>query len=129
MNDKDLIAELLSDPVKLTQKKPFTRGADATYEPTHPKDVHLNETIEAYLPAYRKHTVTQEQFMRELDENSHDVLFDDNIPSICLKTKNNGFQEIKFSKMYVPFQKNIKNTFFCVIIFLVFIREIFNTFF
>lgn len=109
MNYKDLIAELLSDPVKLKQKKPFTRGADATYEPTHPKDVHLNETIEAYLPAYRKHTVTQEQFMRELDENSHDVLFDDNIPSICLKTKNHGFQEIKFSKMSVPFQKNIKN--------------------
>ena len=109
MNYKDLIKELLSDPVKLKQKKPFTRGADTAYEPTHPKDVHLNETIEAYLPAYRKCIVTQEQFMRELDENSHDVLFDDNIPSICLKTKNNGFQEIKFSKMSVPFQKNIKN--------------------
>ena len=109
MNYKDLIKELLSDPVKLKQKKPFTRGADTSYEPTHTKDVYLNETIEAYLPAYRKHTVTQEQFMRELDENSHDVLFDDNIPSICLKTKDNGFQEIKFSKMSVPFQKNIKN--------------------
>ena len=108
-NYKDLIKELLSDPVKLKQKRPFTRGSDMGYEPTHPKDIRLSETIEAYLPAYRKHVVTQEQFMRELDEHSHDVLFDDNIPSICLKTKNNGFQEIKFSKMAVPFQKNIKN--------------------
>lgn len=108
-NYKDLIKELLSDPVKLKQKRPFTRGADTNYEPTHPRDIHLNETIEAYLPAYRKHIVTQEEFMNELDPNCHAVLFDDNIPSICLKTKNNGFQEIKFSKMAVPFQRNIKN--------------------
>ena len=108
-NYKDLIKELLSDPQKLKQKKPFTRGADMGYQPTHPKDIHLNETIEAYLPAYKKIIVTQEQFMRELDVDSHDVLFDDNIPSICLKTNNGGFQEIKFSKMAVPFQRNIKN--------------------
>ena len=107
MNYKDLIAELLSDPIKLKQKKPFTRGADRSYEPTHHKDVHLNETIEAYLPAYRKNIVTQEEFMNELDPNCHEVLFDDNIPSICLKTKNNGFREIKFSKMAVPFQRII----------------------
>lgn len=106
---KDLIKELLSDPQKLKQKRPFTRGADMGYQPTHPEDIHLNETIEAYLPAYKKIIVTQEQFMRELDVDSHDVLFDDNIPSICLKTKNNGYQEIKFSKMAVPFQRNIKN--------------------
>lgn len=109
MDYRKLIAELLSDPVKLKQKKPFTRGADTNYEPIHPSDVHLNETIEAYLPAYRKRIVTQEEFMNELDPNCHAVLFDDNIPSICLKTKNNGFQEIKFSKMAVPFQRNIKN--------------------
>lgn len=109
MNYKDLIKELLSDPQKLKQKKPFTRGSDTGYEPTHPKDIHLNETIEAYLPSYKRIVVTQEQFMKELDVDSHDVLFDDNIPSICLKTNNGGFQEIKFSKMAVPFQRNIKN--------------------
>ena len=109
MSYKDLIKELLSDPVKLKQKKPFTRGVDMNHEPIHPQDIHVNDTIEAYLPEYRRQVVTQEQFMRELDPNSHEVLFDDNIPSICLKTKNNGFQEIKFSKMAVPFQRNIKN--------------------
>ena len=109
MNYKDLIKELLSDPVKLKQKKPFTRGVDMNHEPIHPQDIHVNDTIEAYLPEYRRQVVTQEQFIRELDPNAHDVLFDDNIPSICLKTKNNGFQEIKFSKMAVPFQRNIKN--------------------
>ena len=109
MNYKDLIKELLSDPHKLKQKKPFTRGADVSVEPIVPRDVELNDTIEAYLPRYRKEIVTQEEFMRELDPATHYVLFDDNIPSICLKTNDNGYQEIKFSKMAVPFQRNIKN--------------------
>ena len=109
MNYKDLIKELLSDPHKLKQKKPFTRGADVSVEPSTPRDVDLNDTIEAYLPRYRKEIVTQEEFMKELDPATHSVLFDDNIPSICLKTNDNGYQEIKFSKMAVPFQRNIKN--------------------
>lgn len=109
MDYKDLIRDLLSDPKKLKQKKPFTRGSDSSVLPNCPSNVELNETIEAYIPTYKREVVTQEQFMRELDVNCHDVLFDDNIPSICLKTKNNGYQEVKFSKMAVPFQRNIKN--------------------
>ncbi len=109
MNYKDLIRNLLSDPKKLKQKKPFTRGADSNVLPNCPSSADLGETIEAYIPTYRREIVTQEQFMRELDPATHDVLFDDNIPSICLKTKNNGYQEVKFSKMAVPFQRNIKN--------------------
>ena len=109
MNYKDLINELLSDPQKLKRKRPFTRGAEMGYEPSYPSEVELNSTIEAYLPKYKRIVVTQEQFMRELDPATHDVLFDDNIPSICLRTNDNGYQEIKFSKLSVPFQRNIKN--------------------
>lgn len=109
MNYKELINELLSDPHKLMQKKPFTRGSDISFKSSLPDFVGLNETIEAALPSFRKETVTQEQFMQELDSASHAVLFDDNIPSICIKTKDGGYQDIKFAKMSVPFQKNIKN--------------------
>lgn len=109
MNYKELINELLSDPHKLMQKKPFTRGSDISFKSSLPDFVVLNETIEAALPSFRKETVTQEQFMQELDSASHAVLFDDNIPSICIKTKDGGYQDIKFAKMSVPFQKNIKN--------------------
>ena len=109
MNYKDLIKELLSDPEKLKLKKPFTRGADP--EPlSHCADwVDLNDKLTASLPHYRHIVVTQEQFMKELDPATHSVLFDDNIPSICIKTKENGYQDIQFAKMSVPFQKNIKN--------------------
>lgn len=107
---QDIIKELLADPHKLKQKKPFTRGEDMTsqYMP-YISSVSLNGTMEATIPQYRKIIVPQEQFMRELDPNCHDVLFDDNIPSICVKRKDGTFNDIQFSKMAVPFQRNIKN--------------------
>lgn len=106
---QDMINELLSDPDKLIQKKPFTRGMDMGVMPACPRDIEQNTTIAAYLPRYREEIVTQEQFMQELDPNSHSVLFDDNIPSICIKTENGGYKDIKFLKMAIPFQRNIKN--------------------
>lgn len=109
MNYKDLIKELLSDPHKLLQKRPFTRGNDRGIHAELPDTIDLNDTLEAVLPRYRKEIVTQEQFMEELDPNSHSVLFDDNIPSICIKAKDGGFTDIQFTKMAVPFQMNIKN--------------------
>jgi hypothetical protein len=108
-NYKKLINDLLKDPEKLKLKKPFVRGTQRETTPIDDKLVLGNEFISALLPSQKFHCVSQETFQNELDPNAHDVLFDDNIPSICLKTKNNGFQEIKFSKMAVPFQRNIKN--------------------
>ena len=108
-NYKKLINDLLKDPEKLKLKKPFVRGTQRGTTPIDDKLVLGNEFISALLPSQKFHCVSQETFQNELDPNAHDVLFDDNIPSICLKTKNNGFQEIKFSKMAVPFQRNIKN--------------------
>lgn len=109
MEYKELIKSLLADPNKLKQKRPFTRGIDRTIESILPDSVELNSKLDAVLPTFRKEVVTQEQFMRELDVASHDVLFDDNIPSICIKTSDGGFRDIRFQKMAVPFQKNIKN--------------------
>lgn len=109
MEYKDLIKVLLADPHKLKQKKPFTRGIDRRSLPNFESLVDVNNTFEALLPSFRKEVVTQEEFLLELDPNSHSVLFDDNIPSICIKTKDGGYMDIKFSKMAVPFQKNIKN--------------------
>ena len=109
MNYKDLIKDLLSDPNKLLQKRPFTRGYDRRIKSELPDTIELNDTLSACLPRYRREVVTQEQFMEELDPQSHAVLFDDNIPSICIKTKDQGFVDIQFQKMAVPFQRNIKN--------------------
>lgn len=108
-NYLDGIKQLLSDPQKLKQKKPFTRGIDFSSVPLSNGVVNYNEILEARLPHHRDFVVTQEQYMRELDPQAHDVLFDDNIPSICVKTSQNGYQDINFEKMSVPIQRNIKN--------------------
>ena len=47
--------------------------------------------------------------MKELDPNSHDILFDDNIPTLCIKINNGDYKDIVFTKQAVPIQKIIKN--------------------
>lgn len=105
---KEQIKSLLADPDKLKQKKPFTRGAEN--KRTHyPNAVSIGESIAMPLPSYLKRIVPQEQFLRELDPNCHDVLFDENIPSICVKVSDNTYHDIKYNRMSIPLQQLIKS--------------------
>lgn len=98
---------LLSHPDELRKKKPFTRCVELiSNSPTHMCDVNASYIADA--PKFKREIITQEQFMAELDPYSHDVLFDDNIPSIVMKTTSGGYVELKYSKVAVPFQKRIK---------------------
>lgn len=106
---EEMIAELLKSPDKLKRKKPFTRGADRGCIPTHKELADISEVVDVHIPTYKHRIVTQEQFMRELDPNCHSVLFDENIPSICVKVKDGGYQDITFEKMAIPIQRIIKN--------------------
>lgn len=108
-NYKELIRELLSNPEKLKMKKPFTRSLDRSYQPNTSDFVDVSGKVSATLPTFRKYIVPQEQFLRELDPLAHDVLFDENIPSICVKVNDGGYHEIKYEKMAIPFQKNIRD--------------------
>ena len=107
---KKMIDELLSDPMNLIRKKPFTRGTYIRNAPAFDNcRVNVDETIEATLPSVMLEVVSQDTFIRELDPQSHKVLFDDNIPSITMKTKDGGYIEIEYKKMAVPFQRLIKD--------------------
>lgn len=109
MEYNELIEQLLSEPQKLITKKPFTRGFNRERTPWNERSAYIGEAREAYLPNIQKRIVTQEQFMRELDPASHDVLFDENIPSICVKVADGGYREMRFEKVSLPFQRLIKN--------------------
>lgn len=109
MDYKGQINELLQDPHKLKKKKPFTRGARRDSSRASERYVEIGHTVDANIPHYHYEVVTQEQFMRELDPNCHDVLFDENIPSICVKIADGDYRDIKYRKMAIPFQRNIKN--------------------
>lgn len=109
MTRKELIEKLLSDPDKLRLKKPFTRGADRSKGAIEGAIAEVGESIQASLPIYDRYIVRQERFMRELDPNCHDVLFDENIPSICVKIADNDYREVKHTRMPIPIQRVIKN--------------------
>ena len=102
------VAALLKDRDKLLRKKPFTRGG--TIKPSvggYRYGVSLGSKVTAKRSTMRRTVISQDQYMAELDPYMHTVLFDDNIPAICVKTAENGAMEIKFVKSAFPFQQCI----------------------
>lgn len=109
LEHRQLIEELLSDPDKLRKKRPFTRGLEHDDNYGEGRPVSVGETVDAIIPRAKRITVSQDRFMRELDQNSHDVLFDENIPSICVKVAHDDYREIKQTRMAIPIQRLIKD--------------------
>lgn len=107
---RELVNELLLNPDKMLTKKPFTRGYVSDNE-TLPNygEVGVNESVSVRPHRQKLKIVSQHTFEKELDPNSHDVLFDENIPSLCVKVANNDFREVKYKRMSVPIQRMIKN--------------------
>ena len=105
------IKELLANPNKLKSKKPFTRGAERyKYIPrTSSNTSGIGEMVEVDAPRVRGYIVPQEQFLRELDPACHDVLFNENLPSICVKVADNDYREIIFDRVALPLQRLIKD--------------------
>lgn len=104
-----LIAQLLSKPNLLKSKKPFTRGAKLAANNSITKVVGASEMVDVTFPVYKRVSVTQDEFLRELDINSHNVLFDENIPSFCVKRKDGTYSDIRQERIALPFQMLIKN--------------------
>lgn len=100
---------LLRNVDALLQKKPFFRGSDTSSvnDASEGQSATVTETRTARLPKVRKKIITQERFLKELDPMSHDVLFDNNLPSICVKLENNCYQEIKFQRTSLALQEQI----------------------
>lgn len=106
---RELVEGLLKDPERLKTKKPFTRGCARTSFPLNGKEIGFTESISVTTPKNRSYIVPQEVFLRELDPSAHDVLFDENIPSLCVKINDKDYRDIHFTRMSIPFQRNIKN--------------------
>ncbi|MDE5987238.1 MAG: phage portal protein [Prevotella sp.] len=101
---------LLSHPDELLKKKPFFRGS-ATPVPDEQNDgddIDITGKIRAVTPRVDKTVVSQSRFLKELDPNSHEVMFDDNLPSVCVKLKGGDYYEIKFKRMGIPYQQRIR---------------------
>ena len=106
---QEILNDFLANPQKLLLKKPFLRGTSSVSinDGSDGCDCRTNWRREAHLPNIRKTIISQERFAKELDPASHDVIFDSNLPSICVKVENDGYIEIKFKRFGIPFQKCI----------------------
>lgn len=112
MDYRNKVEWLLADPERLKQKKPFTRGiqgSGATLPSVFEACADLNETVSARLPRIKRLVVSQEQYLAELDPESHKVLYDQNIPCITMKLNDGGYATIEYKKMSIPFQRIIKD--------------------
>ena len=109
---EELIKELLADPNKLKRKKPFTRGAERNktiYSSGKRSTVGVGGSVEVDAPRHNRYIVSQEQFLRELDPNCHDVLFNDNLPSICVKIADGDYRDIVFDRVALPLQRLLRD--------------------
>ena len=96
---------LLNHVDELLLKKPFFRGGDiSSVLDGDMRDEYINNKIRATLPRMRKNIIPQAKYLAEYDPQMHDVLFDTNIPSICVKLDNGAYQEIKFRKLAIGLQ-------------------------
>lgn len=107
MDTQKQIDYLLADPERLLKRKPFTRGADMTSVMETTPSVYVGGMVRATLPKVKKNTISQDTYIAELDPNMHTVLFDDNIPSICVKFSDGSYQDRQFVKTAIPFQRSI----------------------
>lgn len=107
---QDIVDGFLANPQKLLMKKPFTRGMGGfgIKDRMDGKEARTACRYEATIPDFREIIVSQERFVRELDPQCHDVIFDNNLPSICVKLEDGGYQEINFKRFGLPFQARIK---------------------
>lgn len=107
MDTQTQINYLLADPERLLERKPFTRGADMDSVKSDFPGVYVGGRVRASLPRVKRNVISQDQYIAELDPNMHTVLFDENIPSICVKFNDGSFQDRQFTKTAIPFQRSI----------------------
>lgn len=106
----ELIQELLANPSRLKTKKPFTRGAERNDRVSaRSRTSGIGEKLEVCAPRYRGYVVPQEQYLRELDPYCHDVLFNENLPSICVKIADGDYRDITFDRVAIPLQRLIRD--------------------
>ena len=101
---------LLSHPDELLKKKPFFRGSSsfAVDDETDGEDILVTGKVRVQTPSINKIIVSQSRFLKELDPNSHEVMFDENLPSVCVKLNDGSYREIKFKRMGIPYQQRIR---------------------
>lgn len=75
--------DFLKNPTKLLSKKPFTRGVNDEFVRIYRQDV-MDTTAEviAEIPSFTGKTISQTQYLLELDPASHPIMFNTDLPRL-----------------------------------------------
>lgn len=73
---------LLANPSKLLYKKPFTRGVNEEFIRIYRQDILDEDKLIAEIPSYTGRTISQAQYLLELDPSSHAIMFNDDLPRL-----------------------------------------------
>lgn len=110
MEREQLKEYLLSDPDKLRMRRPLVRGIIRESGNNYtPQVAGVGDKVQAVLPTFKYKQISEETLKRELDPFCHDVLFDENLPSICVKVAEDDYREVKQMRVAIPIQRVIKN--------------------
>ena len=107
MTTQEQIEFLLTDPNRLLERKPFTRGAEMSSLDLDLPDVYVGGKVRAQLSRVKRHVISQDTYIAELDPDMHKVLFDNNIPAIAAHYQDGDYSEMNFIKTAVPIQRSI----------------------
>lgn len=103
---QDIINDFLANPQKMLLKRPFLRGSQSVSvnDASDGCEIGTQYRREAKLPNIKRTIVSQERFAKEYDASCHNVIYDSNLPSICVKLDDGGYQEIEFKRFGIPMQ-------------------------
>lgn len=90
---------------EILKKQPFVRGI-SVIAPSG-GSVSVGEMESVSLPTITYKTVSQDQFLKELDPASHDIHNDQNVPSIVAKIGDGTYVEIKDIRLALGYQQMI----------------------
>lgn len=109
MKREEIVKALLADPEKLLQKEPFFREVNISNMIMRERSVSFGAKTAVTLPNIKRTIIDQSQFIKELYPQSHDVVYDDNIPSVCVKVGKNSYREVKDVRIPLPYQEVIRD--------------------
>ena len=90
---------------EILRKEPFIREVRSGI--VSGGSISLGDTIPADVPNVIGTCVSQEQYLMELNPDSHDIHRDENVPSIVAKIGKDNYKEIKDVRIALAYQKKI----------------------
>ena len=90
---------------EVLRKEPFIREVKSGI--ISGGSISLGDTIKADVPNITGTCISQEQYLMELNPDSHDIHHDENVPSIVAKIGKDNYKEIKDVRIALAYQKKI----------------------